>query len=245
MPRPRRLLAPVIALGAAALPSAAQALTVDAAASLREAFSALAAGPRYSFGGSDQLALQIRRGAPVDVFASASPRYARELAEAGRCSRPQTFATNTLVLIVPRANAAGIRSVGDLARGPRRRLAVGGPGVPVGVYTRTLLGRLGLAGVLTRNVVSSESNVGGVTTKVALGSVDAGFVYRTDARAVAARVRTIALPPRALPTVRYEICVVRRDGADAAQAAAFVRRVLSPTGRVVLRRYGFGLPPLT
>lgn len=91
--------------------------------------------------------------------------------------------------------------------------------------------------------MSNEPNVAGITARVALGSADAGFVYVTDHRAVRDRTRLVRLPAFAQPPVRYLICVVRRPGVDRSGARAFVRRVVSPRGRAVLRRFGFGLPP--
>ncbi len=52
------------------------------------------------------------------------------------------FATNELVVIVPRANDAGIHSVYDLRR-DGLRIVVGAKGVPVGDYTRKALAALG------------------------------------------------------------------------------------------------------
>jgi molybdate transport system substrate-binding protein len=220
----------------------ATAATVYAAASLRGVFPRIDPSQTFSFGASGQLQRQIVAGAPADVFAAASTSEPRELRRAGRCGAPSIFATNKLILIVPRANRASIRTVEDLARGPRRRLAVGAPGVPVGDYTRTLLRNLGLGRVLTRNAVSNEANVAGVVAKVALGSADAGFAYLTDGRLAGRRVRQIPLPARAQPAIAYAFCIVRRRGADVAGAQRFVNRVRSPRGRAALRAAGFGVP---
>jgi molybdate transport system substrate-binding protein len=116
--------------------------------------------------------------------------------------------------------------------------------VPIGVYTRQLLRRLHLSSILSSNTVSQETNVANITSKVALGSADAGFVYVTDRRAAGGKVRGISLPRWAQPPVRYSICTVRRSGADTSGAAAFIRRVRSTAGRRALKRFGFGLPPL-
>ncbi len=234
-------LTSVVILGLA-VPAGAQAVTVYAASSLREAFPAVAGTPTYNFAGSNQLQLQIERGAPADVFASASPREAQALFNEGRCSRPVTFATNTLVLLVPKSNPGHLRSVYSL-RGGGHRIAVGSPAVPIGDYTRKLLRRLGLSSILTRNTVSSEPNVGAIVAKVALGSADAGFTYLTDGRTAPGRVRAIRLPRYAQPPVRYQMCAVRRPGVDAKGASSFIARVRSSAGRAVLARYGFGLPP--
>src|SRR5215213_2486592 len=89
----RRLLLALVALAVA--PAAAQAApTVYAAASLRDAFPAIDGAPTYNFAGSNTLQAQIERGAPADVFASASPAEAQALFHQGLCSRPVTFATN-------------------------------------------------------------------------------------------------------------------------------------------------------
>lgn len=236
-------LAAVLVTGSVplALPSAAGAVTVYGAASLREAFPRIDGRPRFNFAGSNQLQLQIERGAPADVFASASQREPRALARAGRCSTPRTFATNKLVIMVPRGNPAKIRSIYDLTRGGLR-VAIGTPGVPIGAYTRRMLQRLALSDDLAKNRVSSESSVTGITSKVALGSADLGLAYVTDARIAADRVQRINLPTFAQPPIRYDLCIVRRPGADTSGAQAFVNRVLSDRGRRLLRAEGFGVP---
>src|SRR5919107_6449206 len=136
----RRLVAalPLALTIALTAPAAAHAVTVYAAASLTAAFPRIDGSPTYNFAGSNQLQLQIERGAPADVFASASPTEAQALFRAGRCTRPVTFATNVLVLITPKGNPGGVRSVYSLRTGSRR-LSVGTAGVPLGAYTRQLL----------------------------------------------------------------------------------------------------------
>jgi molybdate transport system substrate-binding protein len=248
LPHPRLLaaaLAAAVLIGAVlvvAWPAGShRAPTVYAAASLRTVLPALDGAPRYSFAGSDVLQTQIERGAPADVFAAASAKQPRALLAQGRCGRPVTFATNRLVLVVP-AGATAVRSLAALEAGGRR-LAVGTAGVPVGAYTRTLLRALGRSALLKRNVVSQEKDVASVLAKVALGSADAGFVYHTDALAAAGRVREIALPAGAAPPPTYQLCAVRRDGADAAGARAFIAHLTGPAGRRALARAGFGPPP--
>jgi molybdate transport system substrate-binding protein len=214
--------------------------TVYAAASLSEVFPRISPSSRFQFAGSNQLALQIARGAPADVLASASPSYTQQLFRDGRVEKPRTFATNSLVLAVPRSNPAKIRSVADLAKRTKLKLVVAGEKVPIGLYTREVLKRLGLLRVL-RKTVSQEPDVKGIVGKLALGEADAGFVYATDVRAASSRLLAIPLPRRSQPTVRYELALVR--GSDNREAALeFVADVLSTDGRRELRNAGFGLP---
>lgn len=226
--------------GAPASTRADQRPTVLAAASLAEVLVGLDPAARTSFGGSNQLAQQIRQGFPFDVFLSASPVHTRALASEGLVRRPVAFATNSLVLIVPRANPSRIVRVGDLAGRATLRLVVAGPKVPIGLYTREVLKRLRLLKVL-RKTVSLEADVKGVVAKVALGEADAGFVYATDVRPVATKVRVIRLPAASQPDVTYEAAIATRPQSLKA-AQGFLTALLGPDGRRALRAAGFGLP---
>ena len=232
-------LAPGLATGGVAR-GLDEPATVLAAASLAEVLPRIDATARASFGGSNQLAQQARQGYPFDVFLSASPVYTRALLADGLVRRPVPFATNTLVLIVPKGNPARITSVADLARRPKLRLVVAGPKVPIGLYTREVLQRLALLRVL-RKTVSLEPDVKGIVTKVALGEADAGFVYATDVRPVAGKVRVVPIPRRAQPTVVYEAAIAAKPQSLAA-AQSFVIKLLGSDGRTALRGAGFGLP---
>ena len=238
-----RLLA--VALVALALPasvSSASPITVLAAASLTEVMPRIDKAPRYSFAGSDQLALQIRQGAPADVYAAASPRYTQLLYRDGLVLKPVVFATNKLIVLVPRSNPAGIRTVYDLRRAGMK-IVIGDRTVPIGSYTRQILDTLGISGDVLKNVVSEETDVKGIVSKVALGEADAGFVYRTDAKPVASRTRSLTLPDWAQPPIRYEIAVVKATTHPVA-ARAYVKRMLTRRARAQLAKAGFGLPKL-
>ena len=217
-------------------------LSVFAAASLAEAFPVFDGGQRYNFAGSDTLAAQIRLGAPADIIAAASTAAPQALFNEGLVERPVTFATNRLVLAVPTANPAEITSVYDLRRAGIK-VVIGTPTVPIGVYTRQVLGNLGLTSSVLANVVSQEKDVKSIAAKVALGTADAGFMYVTDARPVSAQVTLIKLPAWAQPPVRYQIAIVRSTQSRAA-AAAFVKRLTSTAGRKLLVNNGFGVPKL-
>lgn len=233
----------VVALAALVLPasvSGATTLNVFAAASLTEVFPKIDKSERYSFAGSDQLALQIRQGAPADLFASASPRYTELAYRDGYVQKPVVFATNRLIVLLPKSNPAGIKTVYDLRR-PGLKIVIGDKAVPIGTYTRQILDALGITNDVMSNVVSQETDVKGIVSKVALGEADAGFVYRTDARPVAGRTRTIALPDWAQPPIRYEIAIVK-SSEHAAAARAYLKKVTSTRGRKLLAAAGFGLP---
>jgi len=236
-------------LAAAALaPGAAPAgseqsprLTVFAAASLTRIFPLIDNRPRYQFAGSDQLAFQIRQGAPADVFAAASPKYPELLYKQGLVQKPIQFATNTLVLIVPKSNPANIHSVFDLTK-PGVKVVIGDSTVPVGSYTRTVLNNLGISAAVMSNVVSQATDVKQIVIAVASGEADAGFVYVTDVKPVLGKVGVVRIRESAQPHVVYEVAVVKSS--KSLQAAyAFVTRLIRPRAQHELVQYGFGPRP--
>jgi molybdate transport system substrate-binding protein len=222
---------------AAPAAGAGSQLTVYAAASLTDVFPKIDPSQRYSFGGSNTLAAQIQQGAPADVFASANTALPSQLYAKGLCSKPVVFTRNTLVIVVPKANPAAIHSVYDLTKSGVK-LDVAGPGVPVGSYTLQVLENMNLSAAVTKNVVSRETDVREVLSKVALGEADAGFVYATDARTVRGQVTVIRVPAWAQPKAQYGICVVSASGSKT-DAQRFVARVLSKQGQAKLLAAGF------
>jgi molybdate transport system substrate-binding protein len=216
-------------------------LNVFAAASLTEVFPRIDKRPEYNFAGSNTLLQQIQQGAPADVFASANTSYPQQLFAEGKCERPVVYAYNKVVVVVPKSNPAGIRTVFNLTR-PGVKVVIAGVGVPVGDYTRVILRNLGITQKVMANVVSNEPDVKSVTSKVALGQADAGFVYRTDVVPVKDQVSFIRIPAWAQPPVGYSMCVLK-SSQNIAAARAFQARVVGPIGRGNLSGALFGLPP--
>jgi molybdate transport system substrate-binding protein len=249
----RRTVAGGLLLAVAFVPaSRGETLRVSAAASLAESFQEIARifeqahpGDRVelNFAGSQVLRTQIEQGASVDVFASADLVHADALRQAGLLGSYEVFARNRLVAVAP-ATRARVRGLQDLAR-PGVKIVVAGPSVPVGRYTTQVVSKLGAAGLfahdfaarLQANVVSQETNVRAVLSKVALGEADAGFVYATDA-AAAANVAVIDVPAGCNVAAEYPIGVLGRSALPE-QARAFVALVLSEQGQTVLRTFGF------
>jgi molybdate transport system substrate-binding protein len=237
--RLRRVFAAAACGALFVLPSASgqTRLTVFAAASLTDVLPQLAPGNAFSFGGSDTLATQLEQAAPADLFASANTSLPAKLHARGIVERPVAFTRNALVVVVPASNPAHITGVRDLTR-RGISIDVAAASVPVGGYTQKVLARLGLAKQVNANVVSRETDVRSVLTKVALGQADAGFVYATDARTVAKKVDVVRIPASAQPAVTYAIAVVSRSTHQRA-ARAFVAKLRGKTGQALLARYGF------
>lgn len=227
----------------AADPDGKKTLVVHAAASLRASFTELESvfeaehedvDVRLSLGGSADLVTQILEGAPADVFASADTATMDRLGD--RAVDPAAFATNTLQIVVPAGNPAGIDSFDDLAD-PDLDLVVCASEVPCGRATDSLAAAVGLE----LEPDSREQSVTDVLGKVTAGEAEAGVVYVTDVAAAGDAVEGIDVPEAADVVNTYPIAVV--EGSQHEELArAFVELVRGDTGRRVLRDAGFGVP---
>jgi molybdate transport system substrate-binding protein len=231
-------------------------LTVFAAASLKDVFTEAAdalgrrtppIAVRYSFGGSQQLVLQLQQGASADVFASADQRWMQVARDTGLIAgEPAVFARNRLVVITPASNPGRIDRLEDLGK-RGLKLVLGAEAVPVGKHSREALNRLnnapGFGSSYSRrvlgSVVSEEENVKAVVSKVQLGEADGGIVYVSDVTpSVRKAVRTIDIPDPYNVVATYPIAVLKRSGQSAA-AQQFIQFITSAEGQALLARHGF------
>ena len=220
-------------------------LVVSAASSMTEALEKCApefgdaenADVKLSFAGSDELAAQIRQGAPVDVYAAANTRLPDDLNADGLLEKPVEFATNEFVLAGPKGSE--IHSIDDLTK-QGTTVVIGSESVPIGAYTRETLAKLppDQEKAILANVRSNEPDVKGIVGKLTQGAADAGFVYVTDVNATNGELKAIDLPADLEPQVTYGAGVVAKakqpdlaqkfvdgltdgDCADALSAAGF------------------------
>ncbi len=256
---PKETSAPAIASPAAPIQAAAgsKTLTVLAAASLTESFTELGkmfetqnpgVKVNFNFAGSQQLEQQLGQGADADVFASASGKYMDAAVQANRVNKAdsKTFAKNRLVVIYPKDNPGGLKTLQDLAK-PGLKLDLADKSVPVGQYALDFLDKAikdpgfnaQYKDNVLKNVVSYEDNVKAVVTKVSLGEADAGIVYVTDITAGAAsKIGKINIPDTLNTVATYPIAPIS-DSKNPVLAKAFVALVLSADGQAVLSKYGF------
>jgi molybdate transport system substrate-binding protein len=224
---------------------------VLAAASLQESLNAAADGwarkghprPVISFAGSSVLARQIAAGSPADLFISADEEWMDYVARSGRI-RPGTrvaFLFNNLALIAPSASKLQLKVGRDfpLARalGNGRLALADTASVPAGKYAREALINLGVWRSVQGKVVGAE-NVRAALKLVEAGEAPLGIVYTTDALADKG-VRIVAtFPSKSHTLIAYPVAALKTSTDP--DAEAFRRFLLSPEGKAILRRFGFG-----
>ena len=146
----------------------------------------------FNFDGSQVLRTQVENGAYADIFVSANNRQLSGLKDDGfmNNSTISVFTTNKPALIVPKDNPAKIQNFSDLAK-PGLKIVIGTKDVPIGDYTLQILDKLAndtaygpeFKENVMANVVSNETNVNYIVSKIALGEADAGFAYISDVTA--------------------------------------------------------------
>ena len=231
-------------------------LTVFTAASLTGAFGEI--GEMYenetgihvafNFDGSQALRTQLENGAYADLFASANTKQMNAVRESGLVNNSSVaiFTRNKLSLIVPKDNPANIRNLTDLAR-PGVKIVMGTKDVPVGDYALQIIAKLGNDSAygpdyeteVLANVISQETNVNYVVTKVALGEADAGFAYVSDVtQDMISKIDKIVIPDEYNIIAEYPLGMLM-ESKYPAESQRFMDLVMSDEGRAVLEKYGF------
>ena len=233
-------------------------LTIYGAASLKgaldkikTAYEAAVSGTTLTISTDSSAALetQIEQGAPADVFLSADTSTPKKLVDRALTAGPAVaFAGNTLTVIVPTADRAGIRTPADLAK-PGVKVIAAGDAVPISKYAAQLVANLAkrpdypadFATAYAANVASKEDNVGAVVAKIETGDGDGAIVYVTDAKK-STKVTTVPVPDDAnVPATYAGVVIGSSRHPDAARA--FMTWLTGPAGQGVLGSLGFLPPP--
>ncbi|MFE3763533.1 molybdate ABC transporter substrate-binding protein [Streptomyces sp. NPDC059104] len=218
-------------------------LTVLAAASLTDVFKAAGAAYEkahpgtkvtFSFAGSQELAAQVKQGAPADVLVTADTKTMDGLK--GDTNDPKVIAKNRLVIATGKGNPYKIDNLKDLAD-PKVKVVLAAPEVPAGRYSQQILD----AQKIDVKPVSQEPNVRAVLSKVELGEADAGLVYKTDAAGAKDKVAAVDIPDDQNAVASYPAASLKGSKNPAA-ADAFVTWLSGPEGQKYLQDAGFQKP---
>ena len=195
-----------------------------------------------NFAGSATLQRQIEKGAPADVFVSASVKQMNALQGKGLIHEDsrQAILNNRLVLIAPVNSPLIITNVEMLAQDTIQRVAIGEPNsVPAGIYGREALTHLGVWSAIQPKLIPS-SDVRSTLAYVESGEVDVGVVYQTDA-AISKKVKIVyQFPDSSHSPIVYPAALVRNTG-HKVLAQAFLDYLQTPEVVTIFEKHGFSV----
>jgi molybdate transport system substrate-binding protein len=218
-------------------------LTVLAASSLTDVFETAGAAyekenpgtkVNFSFAGSQELAAQVKQGAPADALVTADTKTMDGLRS--DTGSPTVIAKNRLVIAVGEGNPKKIAELKDLSES-ELKVVLAASEVPVGRYSKQILD----SQKIDVKPVSQEPNVRAVLSKVELGEADAGLVYKTDAATAPKKVDAVKIPDAENAIADYPAATLKTSRHSEA-AAAFVKWLSTPTAQKILRDAGFEKP---
>ena len=232
-------------------------LTVFCGAGLMGAFSELGqvyqnesnASVTFNFDGSQILRAQIKNGAYADVLAIPSDKNLKALKSDGflNNSSVSVFARSWQELIVPKDNPAKIHNLSDLAK-PGVKIVTGTKDLPITNTTIQILDKLaadpaygpGYKEKVLANMISQETNINFIVSKVALGEADAAFIHESEVSPeYADKVTVIDIPEKYNVKTEFSIGVLKQSKSFDL-AGNFINLVKSEEGKAILEKDGYG-----
>ena len=226
-------------------------LNISAAASLKDALLDIQKNYglkqpnikiNLNFGSSGALQTQIEQGAPADLFISAAVKQMDALEKENLIVKKtrRDILFNKLTLIVPKDSVLNLKDFKDLSREDVKKIGVGAPeSVPAGQYAQQVFKNLNIGDTLQGKLVLG-TDVRAVLTYVETGNVDAGIVYRTDAL-ISDKIKIVATAPAGSHDPIVYPAAILTHAAQPKVATKFLAYLISPAGKAVFEKYGFGI----
>lgn len=192
----------------------------------------------FTFASSGTLEQQIKEGAPIDVYLSASPKQVKSLEEDGLImddSRVDLI-RNELALIVPKTKETIITDFKDVQNAAV--IALGDPAsVPVGQYAVEVFKNLDNWEDI-KDKTTYGKDVSEVLAWVSAGNAEIGVVYVTDAiKEDKVEIVSIALEGSHSPII-YSVVIIKETEHET-QARDFIRFLGSNKAKEIFEEYSF------
>ncbi|KOA18623.1 molybdate-binding periplasmic protein precursor [Clostridium homopropionicum DSM 5847] len=229
---------------------AAVNLTISAAASLKDALTEIQelykkeksnVTINYNFGSSGALQTQIEQGAPSDVFLSAGKKQVDALKTKGLIIEDtyKNLLENEVVLVVSKDSKDNI-NFENLAEAKVKKIGLGEPeSVPAGQYGKEVLAFLKIFDKISSKSVYAK-DVREVLAWVETGNVDAGIVYKTDAK-VSDKVKVAAEAPKGShKDIVYPGAVIKASK-NIEASKEFLKFLSGEEATKIFEKYGFDI----
>ncbi len=199
-----------------------------------------------SYGSSGNFFVQIKQGAPYDIFFSADAAYPALLEDEGFAvkSQRQLYAIGRIVLWIPKKSALNPQKGLNLVLGPElKKLAIANPKhAPYGRAAEESLRYYGLLDKVQDKLVYGE-NISQTAQFVQTGAADAGIIAMS--LAISPKMTSDGnywiIPTESYSRLEQGYAVLQR-GKGKSSVKTFLKFVQGKKGKKILSDFGFILP---
>ncbi len=224
-------------------------LTVSAASDLNYVFKEIGTlweqetGTKviFNFGSTGQLAQQIERGAPVDLFAAANQSFLEDLDELGLIvsDTKALYGRGRITLWTREDSPLHPKDITDLVKPEYQRIAIANPDhAPYGIAAREALESADIWDVVKPKLVLGE-NISQTKQYIATGNVDVGIIALS--LSINQPGKWELIPENLHQPIDQMLAVIKKSNHQT-QARQFAQFINSTKGRTLMREYGFVLP---
>ncbi|HEY9626833.1 MAG TPA: molybdate ABC transporter substrate-binding protein [Coleofasciculaceae cyanobacterium] len=228
---------------------AAVTLTVSAASDLSNVFPEIGKlwqqetgnSVTFNFGSTGQLAQQIERGAPVDLFAAANKKFVEDLDKAGLIlsDTKALYGRGRIVIWSRQDSPLDLKELKELTRSEVKRIAIANPDhAPYGVAAKQALQSIGIWDEIQPKLVLGE-NIKQTQQYAATGNVDVAIAALSISMNQPGQW---ALIPENLHQPLEQMLAVPKNTPHPAIARQFAAFINGAKGRSLMLKYGFVLP---
>jgi len=192
---------------------------------------------KASYASSGTLQNQIKAGAPLDMFISASKDKMDELEFQNSVESVRNLLKNRMVFVVYKGYSEEIKTLDNLMN-TDYKIAIGEPdSVPAGRYAKEVLKSLELWDTLEKQLVFGK-NVRQVADYINIAEVSSGFVYRTDLIVLKGDEATYLLPKKLHTPIIYPVGIVT-ESKNKEHAKVFYEFLEKESTIEIFEKYGF------
>jgi molybdate transport system substrate-binding protein len=193
------------------------------------------------FGSTGQLAQQILNGAPYDLIAAADMKYVDQMVADGLALKESAalYARGRIVLAVNRKTGIPVTSLEDLTSMRIQHIAIANPEhAPYGVAAKQALQAAGVWDRVQNKMVYGE-NVRQALQFIQTGDAEAGIISLSVANVP--EIQWSLIDEKLHAPLDQELAILSTCKVPGL-AGEYIRFINGPSGRPVMRQYGFLLP---
>ncbi|NCJ05394.1 molybdate ABC transporter substrate-binding protein [Synechococcales cyanobacterium C] len=196
---------------------------------------------KFNLGSTGQLAQQIERGAPVDLFAAANKKFVEDLDAKGLVfsDTKALYGVGRITLWQREGSTLEIQDIKDLAKPNVKRVAIANPDhAPYGVAAREALQSAGLWEEIQPKLILGE-NIKQTQQYAEARNVDVAIAALSIS---VEKLGKWVLVPEELHNPLEQMLAVPKRAPHPEEAKQFAMFINGEKGRPLMRKYGFILP---